>query len=174
MNSKIKKLLCMLAALAVLAAFGVFAIASGESDTDEDEKTEDQGSDAATKEENKPNLGDYSVEIKSSRLAENYQGKAVLIVKYGFTNHADSAKSFMVAIDEVAYQDGIGLNESYILADSANYSNDNQMKEIKPGATLDVEVAYELNDETTDVEIEVSEYFSFNDKKITKTFKIAK
>ena len=47
------------------------------------------------------------------------------------------------------------------------------MKEIKKGATLDVEVAYELNDATTDVEIEVKELFSFSEKVITKTFKIA-
>ena len=46
------------------------------------------------------------------------------------------------------------------------------MKEIKKGATLSVEVAYTLNDTATPVEIEVSEMFSLNDNKITKTFTI--
>ena len=47
------------------------------------------------------------------------------------------------------------------------------MKDIKKGASLEVEVAYELNDSTTDVEVEVSELFSFSDKVIKKTFTIA-
>ena len=37
---------------------------------------------------------------------------------------------------------------------------------------IDVEVAYELNDETTPVDVEVKELFSFDDKTITKTFSI--
>ena len=41
------------------------------------------------------------------------------------------------------------------------------------GATIEVEVAYELNDTTTDIEVEVSELISFNDSMITKTFSIA-
>ena len=41
------------------------------------------------------------------------------------------------------------------------------------GASLDVEVAYELNDTTSDVEVEVKEWLSFNEKVLTKTFSIA-
>ena len=47
------------------------------------------------------------------------------------------------------------------------------MKEIKKGATLSVDVAYTLNDETTPIDVEVSEIFSLTDKKITKTFTIS-
>ena len=68
---------------------------------------------------------------------------------------------------------GVGLNESWIVDESANYSSDNQTKEIKKGASLDVEVAYELNDSTTPVDIEVKELFSFDEKTLTKTFEIA-
>ena len=46
------------------------------------------------------------------------------------------------------------------------------MKEIKTGATIDVDVAYELNDSESDVVIEVSELFGWTDDKITKTFSI--
>ena len=117
-------------------------------------------------------LGNYDVVIESCRLAEDYEGDPVVIVKYKFTNNDDDPSSFMFSLDAQAYQDGIGLNEAYILDDSANYSSDNQSKDIKKGATLSVEVAYELNDTTTDVEIEVSELISFSDKKITKKFSI--
>ena len=65
------------------------------------------------------------------------------------------------------------FNEAYVLKESANYEPDNQTKEIKKGATIEVEVAYELNDTTIDIEVEVKELFSFSDKTITKTFSIS-
>ena len=46
------------------------------------------------------------------------------------------------------------------------------MKEIKAGATLEVEVAYVLNDSETDIEVEVEEYFSRDEKTVKKTFSI--
>ena len=151
----------------LLGVFLIFALASGESSTD------NQGNGSAAGVEDKDtNLGDYQVEIKSCRLAKDYEGKAVVIVKYGFTNNAEEATAFYLAFEDNVYQNGIGLNEAYILADSANYSSDNQTKEIKKGASLDVEVAYELNDQTTSVEIEVKELFSFNDSVVKKTFSI--
>lgn len=156
-------------AVMLVAVFALFALGSGESET------ANQGSGSAeTKASAENEIGKYSVVIDSCRLAEDYSGKPVVIVKYVFTNISDEdAASFMFAFDEEVYQNGVGLNSAYILADSANYSADNQTKEIKKGATLDVEVAYELNDTTTDIEVEVKELISFNDKKLTKTFSIA-
>ncbi len=163
-----KKLFSLLLATLLLVTFAFFAVGSGE-----DESTTSQGNDSAqAQENNNEELGDYTVIIDSCRLAKDYEGKDVVIVKYDFTNNSDDSASFMVAFDDTVYQDGIGLNESYVLDDSANYSSDNQMKDIKPGSTLDVEVAYELNDSTTDIEVEVKELFSFSDKTITKTFSI--
>ena len=134
--------------------------------------TVDQGKDGADSGSGASNLGDFNVVIKSSRLAEDYQGNPVIIVKYEFTNNSDDSKCFSWSIDANAYQDGVELMECYLVDDSANYSSDNQLKEIKKGITLSVEVAYELENETSDVEVEVSELISFNDKKITKTFSI--
>ena len=153
-----------LLAVLVICMFAFFALGSGES------TTTDQGSGKA---EEKGNLGDYTVEIKSCRLAKDYQGKDVVIVNYGYTNNAENSKSFAGTFDDQVYQNGVGLNKAYMLADSAKYSADNQMKEIKKGATLDVEVAYELNDSTTDIEVEVKELFSLDDSIVKKTFSIA-
>ena len=134
---------------------------------------QEQGSESATPDNSSESeLGNYSVVIESARLAIDYTGKPIIIVKYQFTNNGDEPACFSWTLDDAAYQDGIGLNECYFADDSANYSMDNQTKEIKKGATLSVEVAYELNDTTTDVEVEVSELISWSDKKVTKTFSI--
>lgn len=167
-NAFTKKLICCLCVFAILASFSLFAIASGE-----DEGVSDQGSGSAGAAENKNNLGDYNVEIKSCRLSTDYEGKPVVIVKYAFTNNSENAAAFYVALNTEVYQNGVGLNESYFVDDSANYSSDNQSKEIKTGVTLEVEVAYVLNDTTTDIEVEVSEFISFSDRVVKKTFKIS-
>lgn len=158
-----KKLL--LAIIAILA-FSFFAIASGSSSTD------DQGSGSATADESANNLGEYNLAIDSCRLAKDYEGKDIVIVKYIFTNNSDTPTSFYLTFEDNVFQDGIGLNESFVVADNANYNFDNQTKEIKKGASLEVEVAYELNDTTTDIDVEVSEAFSFSNSIVKKTFSI--
>lgn len=161
-----KKIMSVFLAVLLVLSFSIFALGSGESET------ENQGNDVATSSKEESNLGDYKVDIKDCRIAKDYEGKSVVIIKYLFTNNSEEPANFMFAFKDNAYQDGVGLNESYVLSDSAKYSSDNQTKDIKKGASLEVEVAYELNDTTTDVEVEVEELISFSDKKITKTFSI--
>lgn len=168
-----KRTLALLLAVAVLLSFAVFALGSS-SETE----PADQGNATADKDnaaaDDTTSLGQYSVEIKSCRIAKDYEGDPVVIVLYGFTNvSSEESGSFMFCFDDVVYQNGVGLNECLFVDKSANYSADNQTKEIKKGATLDVEVAYELNDTTTDIEVEVKELFSFDDKTLTKTFSIS-
>lgn len=162
-----KKVFSLFLALLLIGAFTIFAMGSSESEST------DQGSGVADKAETDANLGDYKVEIKGCRISKDYEGKPVVIIKYGFTNNSEDSISFCTAFEDNAYQNGVGLNGSYVLTDSANYSPDNQTKEIKKGSTIDVEVAYELNDSTTDVEVEVKQLFSFDDSIVTKTFSIS-
>ena len=164
-----KRILTVLFTILLVGAFAAFALASGESeniDTDQGKGTVENA------EENKNALGDFDLEIQSCRLAKDYEGKDVVIIKYVFTNNGDDAEAFYTAFDDNVYQNGVGLNGSYVVDDAYNYSSDNQTKEIQKGATLEVEVAYELNDTTTDINVEVSELISFEDKKITKTFSL--
>ncbi len=165
-----KRVICILLSIVMIAAFGFFALASSSEDGGE----QNQGNGTAeTAAKDNNNLGDYKVEILSCRLAKTYDDKPAVIVKYSFTNNGDDAASFMFTFEDNVFQNGIGLNSAFLMADSANFSSDNQTKEIKKGATLEVEVAYELNDETTDIEVEVSELISWDDAVIKKTFSIA-
>lgn len=174
-----KKALRIIAAIMLIAVFAVFALASGE------EETKDQGSGEAnasasstvesTSDSDDDKIGDYSVVIDSCRVAKakGYQEKDVVIVKYIFTNvNDDEPASYYLTFEDEVYQNGVGLNKAYFLDDSANYDSENQTKKIKKGASLEVEVAYELNDSATDIEVEVKELFSFNDTTLKKTFSI--
>lgn len=163
-----KKVLAALLSLAILSTFAFFAIASGDSGEAE-EKTQEAGMVAT---DNDTELGDYNVEIKSVRMAKDYEGKQVAIVKYVFTNNSDESACFAWTFEDQVYQNGVGLEKAYVLADNANYDESNMSKEIKKGVTLELEIAYVLNDTTTDIDVEVSELVSFDDTVISRTFSI--
>lgn len=117
-------------------------------------------------------LGDYDVAILSARKAVDYEGKPALVVSYKFTNNAADNKMFLSSVSGKAFQDGVQLEAAIITGDS-EYNAENQMKEIKTGASIDVDVAYLLDNETSEVEVEVSELISFSDEKLVKTFDLA-
>lgn len=149
-------------------------VISQEKETTSNETQTATNETVAKPEETDANLGDYNVEISGCRLAKDFEGNDIVIVKYNFANvKDDDPASFSFAIEDNVYQDGVGLNQCYFADESADYSSDNSLKEIKKGASIEVEVAYELNDSTTDIEVEVKELVSFfDDTVITKTFSL--
>ena len=167
-----KKSLSTTLSIVLILVFALFGIASSSSDDNGDVQNSGEKEQVQTNASFDGELGDYVVEIKSARMTKTYDGKNAIVITYAFTNNSSEPEAFYTAIETAVFQNGIGLNEAYFLTDNDSYSSDNQMKEIKTGATLDVDVAYELNDNSSDIEIEISEYFSFTDEKITKTLSL--
>lgn len=164
-----KKFISLLLSASVVAAFAFFAVASG---SDSNETVTQTGETAVASSETNQDLGQYKLEIKTARLTKDYEGKKVIVITYGFTNNADNAAAFTWTFDDKVYQNGVSLEKCYVIADGDPYDEANQNKEIKNGVSLDVEVAYVLNNDTTPVDVEVKELISFSDKTITKTFDI--
>ena len=99
-----KKIKNLAIVLLIIGMFMMFAVASG------DETTSDQGSANVADD---TAIGDYSVEIAGCRLAKDYEGKPVVIIKYVFQNvNGDEPASFMFAFDDYASQNGVGLNDA--------------------------------------------------------------
>ena len=167
-----KKFLSVLLSIILVLSFAFFAVGSSSSE-DEDVtqkagKADGEVADNAEGDE----LGDYGVIIKDARITEDWEGKPVIVVMYNFTNNSEENAAFAWTFSDNAFQNGIGLEKAYMLADGDTYDSANQSKEIQPGASLDVEIAYVLNDSETDVEVEVEELISFDSKTISKTFSI--
>ena len=113
-------------------------------------------------------IGSCYVAIKNARLAESYDGKDCIVVLYEWAHTKDEAETFMFALMYPAFQDGIELDYNY---DSSMLDMDTSLTEIKAGEVLEVEMAYELRDTTSPVEIEVTELFNWNSAdKVEKTF----
>lgn len=115
-------------------------------------------------------LGDYAVEIHGFELAKDYSGNPAIIISYTFTNNGENATSGMVALSDIAYQNGVELDTAII---SGNDIGSNNMKDVKTGVSIELQAAFLLSSETAPVEYEVSEFASFSDEKLGKTFEIA-
>ena len=63
-------------------------------------------------------LGDYGVEIKDFALAKDYTGASAIVITYTFTNNSEEAAAAMVALSEIAYQNGLQLDAA-VIADSS-------------------------------------------------------
>lgn len=115
-------------------------------------------------------LGDYSVEIHDYELATDYNGNPAIIIGYTFTNNGEDATSGLVALSDIAYQNGVQLDAAII---TERDIGSDKMKDIKTGASIDLQAAFLLSSETSPVEFEISELISFSDEKLGKTFEIA-
>ncbi len=115
---------------------------------------------------NKENkIGDFLVTLSSAKVISTYD-ENVLVVTYSFTNNSSKSKSFIWAVTDKLYQNGIEIKSvvsSYGFADE--YDSSSQSKEVQPGETLSVQCAYELNDTQTAVDIEITALFGISGKK---------
>ncbi len=168
-----KKSISIVLSILAILVFVFFAVASGDSDSDTSKSTQSAG-EVASESADDSSLGDYQVEIKNARLTKNYEGKDAVVITYGFTNNADEPAAFWLAFEDSVFQGGVGLEKAYVLKDGDPYDEANQNKEIKSGVSIDVDVAYILNDTETDIEVEVKELISFSDEVVSRVFSIKK
>lgn len=116
-------------------------------------------------EETGPNLGDYDVSINSWTIVNDYEGNPAISIVYDFTNYYEKAESYMLAINEDVYQNGIQLDGVMFLEgwqDGADASVDTDTK-IQPGSTITVTKTYLLRDTTTPITVEMKKLFDFVD-----------
>ena len=111
----------------------------------------------------------YAITIDDCRVTEDYSGAPAIVVTYTFTNNSDEAESFMVAIADKCFQNGVQLDFGIV----DDIDSQSSMNEIKPGASITVEKAYVLDDQS-DVTVECTELISFSDEVLAeKKFPVA-
>lgn len=168
---KKKKTGLIIAVVAIIAVIAIIAALGGGGDKTPDTSSDANASTSAASAAKTKTAKDFEVKLKDSFATDDYDGKPVLVVTYEFKNTSEQKASWMIVVDDTAMQNGIGLNKTYTSYGISDYSSDNQQKEIMPGKTLEVQEAYYLNDETTQVEIQIAPAFSLTDA-IYETFKI--
>ena len=123
------------------------------------EQAEQSAAEEAPAEEKAPET-DYPVTIDGVRLAKDYQDKDCVIVTCTFTNNSEDTKSFASALHVEVFQNGIQCDTAITMGEK---ENDNYLTDVRPGTTISVDMAYELQD-LSDIEVEVKELFSFKNE----------
>lgn len=117
-------------------------------------------------------LGEFDVQIHDFELSQDYSGNSAILIGFTFTNNSKETTSAMVELLEQAYQNGLQLDTTIVMSNE-NYNSSDSMKDLKPGASIDLKCAYSLISDTAPVEFEISQAFSFSDDKLGKTFEIS-
>lgn len=117
-------------------------------------------------------IGNHHVEIKDAFLAEDYNGNPAIVVTYAWTNNSEETTTSMTTVTGRAYQDGVELDMA-ILIDVDGYDAGTTMKNVKPGATIDVQWAYSLSNETSVVEFEVTDWLGLTGEMVSTEFDLS-
>lgn len=115
-------------------------------------------------------IGKYQVKYVGATLGKDYESKDCVIITYEFTNNEEEAKSFIFAVGDKPFQNGIELLSALMVE---GVDAQESMKDIKSGATIEVKKAYILADLESDIELELSEAISFSKKKDILIIKMA-
>lgn len=162
-----KKLKSVLLLMGIITFALALTACGGTDDKTSTEKTETAK--AETKKKTDPNkLGDYKVEILSSEIVKDLSGRDAIAIKTKFTNNSKENISFMVAIDQQAFQNSTQLDTA-VAADGSLGGSD---KDVQPGGSLEVTSTYTLQDAQNKVDVEAKELISFSKNSVKKSFEL--
>ena len=100
-------------------------------------------------------LGDYVIEFAGYELTKDSLGGDAVLITYNFTNNSDEACAFTDSAYYEVLQGEESLNSTtiYVSEESMDTITKNEYEEIEPGATIEVVVAYELEDTSSPVTV---------------------
>lgn len=114
-------------------------------------------------EQNRFSYEKMDVEFIEYKIEDNAWGEKCLVVYFDFTNNSKENQTFIYAFTVKAFQNGVEMDLS---TGHVNDETKNHGKEMQPGTTVTVAVAFYIEDEKSAVDIEVEPWISFANKKL--------
>lgn len=106
-------------------------------------------------------VGDYEVSIgDAGMISDDYTGEEAFLVNLTFTNNSEENAAPDVALHIQAFQDGIELDPDFF--DSSSYDSMSASREVQPGNTYEFQKAFALTNETSSIDVSVSELFALD------------
>jgi hypothetical protein len=148
---------------------------STNSDTNHQKAKGDEDSDQKPKDKEMKGSGSLKgadVKIASAQKGPaDFEGHNTIIITYEYKNTDKENHSFMDGLRDKVFQKGASLKTAYFVDDVQGYNEDSQDTELQPNGSLTVTVAYQLNDDTSPVDVELSSGIDYLGKaKVTQTF----
>ena len=139
-----KKVFFVLAACAVVSAA---LVGCGSSSSPESQSV------ATSVAQNKGDIGPYHFEISDTARTEEITEGTALIVKYTITNNSDETITPGSVTRLHVFQNGVSLSGITIIGAENGALMDNEYKSIQPGASIEVEEAFTLDDTTMPIQV---------------------
>lgn len=114
-------------------------------------------------------LGEVEVIIKDLYQCKDYTDRDAVYITLDFTNHSQETTSFMSSVQVYAVQNDQILTPATI-HNVSGYDIKKQTKYISSEETIEVQIAFQLNDNESPVTVFASEFMSENGPQIAKTF----
>lgn len=119
----------------------------------------------------------FDLEVGGATVADDGEGKGLVVVDFTFTNNADEPKSFSSAADVQLYQGDVELKQGYLPYRHPSYDEErdgNRTAKVKKGASVEVQAAWELLDEGSPVELRAVDWESYDQRTVLeKTIELA-
>lgn len=113
---------------------------------------------------------ELDVGITGYDITEDYEGKPVLVVLMNWTNTSEETTMFSTTYSVKAYQNGVGLDTTVVLWENDYLETANaRLTEIRPGASIEVAAVFLLANTESEVEIEIDDWISFDNKPLIST-----
>jgi cytoskeletal protein RodZ len=111
-------------------------------------------------------LGNYGVKILTSESVKDYKKKDAIRINFEFTNNSQEAISFVLAVSVKASQEGTELKAATMEKESE--LDKNAIVPVEPGMTQQCSRVFKLNAKTGAVDVELKQFFGFNEESMIK------
>ena len=121
------------------------------------------------KDSNLIKLGDYELLYKGACIMEDSDGNDAIVLSLDFTNNGKENASYLWSVDETLMQNGKELEVATVYTDYNTFTTviENQFEEVAPGATLEVQTAFVLNNASGEIEATFEELLGSKSGTIT-------
>ena len=121
------------------------------------------------KDSNLIQLGDYKLLYKGACIMEDSDGNDAIVLSLDFTNNSKENASYLWSVDETLMQNGTELEVATVYTDYDTFTTviENQFEEVAPGATLEVQTAFVLNNASGEIEATFEELLGSKSGTIT-------
>ena len=121
------------------------------------------------KDSNLIQLGDYELLYKGACIMEDSDGNDAIVLSLDFTNNSKENASYLWSVDETLMQNGTELEVATVYTDYDTFTTviENQFEEVAPGATLEVQTAFVLNNASGEIEATFEELLGSKSGTIT-------
>ena len=114
----------------------------------------------------------YHVALLSVKTGVDYKGDPAVILTILFTNNGDDGEMYMTSVQTKVFQNGVELARALSVE---GIDAQQQMLEVKNGASIELSIAYSLDGSGNPIEVEFGKYidFSKNPQKLVGVFQPA-